>query len=128
MDVRKAGFKGKAHFYAICSQLMRRILVDAARRRSTARHGGGLKRIDLDELPAPANYKDGRLLALDDALNELTKIEPRKARIVELRYFGGLSIAETAAVLKVSEETVNRDWRLARGWLVTEVARQAGRA
>jgi RNA polymerase sigma factor (TIGR02999 family) len=125
VDVRQAGWKGKAHFYAACAQMMRRILVDAARRRSTTRHGGALKRIDLDEIPHPANHKNNRLIALDDALNQLAKTDHRKARIVELRYFGGLTVVETAAVLKVSEETVTRDWRLARAWLVAEVERQS---
>lgn len=126
VDVRKAGWKGKAHFYAACAQIMRRILVDAARRRSTTKHGGGLKRIDLDEIPDPSNPKDSRLIALDDALNQLAESDHRKARIVKLRYFGGLSVGETAAVLKVSEETVTRDWRLARGWLMAEVEKQSG--
>jgi RNA polymerase sigma-70 factor (ECF subfamily) len=126
VDVRKAGWKGKAHFYAACAQMMRRILVDAARRRSSTKHGGGLKRIDLDEIPHPSNHKENRLIALDDALNQLAKTDDRKARIVELRYFGGLTVEETAAVLKVSEETVTRDWRLARGWLVAEVEKQSG--
>ena len=125
VDVRKAGWKGKAHFYAACAQMMRRILVDAARKRSTTKHGGGLKRIDLDEIPHP-RHKENRLIALDNALNQLAKTDDRKARIVELRYFGGLTVEETAAVLKVSEETVTRDWRLARGWLVAEVEKQSG--
>jgi RNA polymerase sigma factor (TIGR02999 family) len=106
--------------------MMRRILVDAARRRSTAKHGGGLRRIDLDEIPHPSNPKDNRLIALDDALNQLAETDHRKARIVELRYFGGLSVEETAAVLKISEETVTRDWRLARGWLMAEVEKESG--
>ena len=126
VDVRKAGWKGKAHFYAACAQMMRRILVDAARRRSSIKHGGGLKRINLDEIPHPNNPKDNRLIALDDALDRLAESDHRKARIVELRYFGGLSVGETAAVLKVSEETVTRDWRLARGWLMAEVEKQSG--
>ena len=121
VDVRKAGWKGKAHFYGACAQIMRRILVDAARKRSAVRHGGGLARTDLSEAPGSAHPKDHRLLALDDALNQLRDADHRKARIVELRYFGGLSVKETAAVLKVSEETVTRDWRLARGWLLIEV-------
>jgi RNA polymerase sigma-70 factor (ECF subfamily) len=123
VDVRKAGWKGKAHFYAACAQIMRRILVDAARRRSTTKHGGGLKRINLREVPASSHHKDSRLIALDDALNQLYEADHRKGRIVELRYFGGLSVIETAAVLKVSEETVTRDWRLARGWLLAEIGR-----
>lgn len=125
VDVHKAGWKGKAHFYAACAQIMRRILVDAARRRSTTKHGGGLKRVALDEIPHPSNPKDNRLIALDEALTQLAESDHRKARIVELRYFGGLSVGETAAVLKVSEETVTRDWRLARGWLVVEIKKQS---
>jgi RNA polymerase sigma-70 factor, ECF subfamily len=125
VDVRKAGWKGKAHFYAACAQIMRRILVDAARRRSAGRHGGDLKRIDLQEVPYLSHNKDSRLIALDDALNQLQQADVRKARVVELRYFGGLSVEETAAVLKVSEETVARDWRLARGWLLSEVGKTA---
>jgi RNA polymerase sigma-70 factor (ECF subfamily) len=123
VDVRKAGWKDKAHFYAVCAQIMRRILVDAARKRSATKHGGGLKRIDSREVPDLSRRKDSRLIALDDALNQLQEADQRKARIVELRYFGGLSVGETAAVLKVSEETVTRDWRLARGWLLAEIGK-----
>ena len=123
VDVRKAGWKGKAHFYGACAQIMRRILVDAARKRSAARHGGGLARAkNLGEVPDAGYPRDDRLIALDDALNQLRQADHRKARIVELRYFGGLSVEETAAVLKVSVETVTRDWRLARGWLLVEVS------
>jgi RNA polymerase sigma factor (TIGR02999 family) len=123
VDVRKADWKDKAHFYSVCAQIMRRILIDAARRRSAVRHGGGLKRINLLEVPYLGHRKDSRLIALDDALNLLQETDHRKARIVELRYFGGLSVGETAAVLKVSEETVTRDWRLARGWLLAEIGK-----
>ena len=121
VDIRKAGWKGKAHFYGACAQIMRRILIDAARKRSSARHGGGLARTSLSEIPDSSQPKDDRLIALDHALKQLQEADRRKARIVELRYFGGLSVQETAAVLKVSEETVTRDWRLARGWLLVEV-------
>jgi RNA polymerase sigma factor (TIGR02999 family) len=123
VDVRKAGWKGKAHFYGACAQIMRRILVDAARKRSAIKHGGGLKGIHLHEVAYLSHPKESRLIALDDALNQLAETDHRKARIVELRYFGGLSVGETAAVLKVSEETVTRDWRLARGWLLAEVGK-----
>src|SRR5580698_6294526 len=92
VDVRKAGWKGKAHFYAACAQIMRRILVDAARKRSAVRHGGGLARANLSEVPYSSHPKDDRLIALDDALNQLREDDHRKARIVELRYFGGLSV------------------------------------
>ncbi len=121
IDVRKVTWKGKAHFFAACAQIMRRILVDAARKRSTTKHGGGLKRINIDEVLYLSNQKDNRLIALDDALNQLQAADSRKAQVIELRYFGGLSVEETAAVLRVSEETVTRDWRLARGWLLSEI-------
>jgi RNA polymerase sigma factor (TIGR02999 family) len=128
IDVQNVAWEGKAHFFAICAQMMRRILVDAARKRAASRHGGGLGRIDLDDVPDLnlSRGSDRRLIALNDALDELSEADPRKAKIVELRYFGGLSVEETAAVLKVSVETVTRDWRLARGWLLLEI-RGAGR-
>src|SRR5580693_10406969 len=115
--------EGKAHFYAICAQMMRRILVDAARKRAASRHGGKLGRIHLDELAhlKLSQDNDRQLIALNDALAELARGDPRKSRVVELRYFGGLNVQDTAAVLKVSEETVTRDWRLARGWLQLQI-------
>jgi RNA polymerase sigma factor (TIGR02999 family) len=123
IDVRMAPLEGKAHFFAICAQMMRRILVDAARKRASTRHGGGLGRIRLDDV-AHLNLSqenDNQLIALNDALDELAKGDPRKARVVELRYFGGLDVQDTAAVLNVSAETVTRDWRLARGWLLLQI-------
>ena len=128
IDVQNVDWEGKAHFFAICAQMMRRILVDAARKRAASKHGGGLGRINLDDAPHLnlSKNSDKRLIALNDALDELTEVDPRKAKVVELRYFGGLSVEETAAVLKVSVETVTRDWRLARGWLLLQI-RGAGR-
>ena len=123
IDVQNVPRHGKAHFFAMCAQIMRRILVDAARKRATAKHGGGLGRIELSEVPDLSVRKDRDLLVLNDALDELKDSDPRKAKIVELRYFGGLSVEETAAVLNVSEGTVTRDWRLARGWLIAEIGR-----
>ena len=123
IDVQNVELEGKAHFFAICAQMMRRILVDAARKRAASRHGGGLGRIHLDDV-AHLNLSqenDKQLIALNDALNELAQGDPRKAKMVELRYFGGLSVEETAAVLKVSMETITRDWRLARGWLLVQI-------
>jgi len=124
IDVQSVALEGKAHFFAISAQMMRRILVDAARKRASLRHGGGLRRIHLDDVAQMdlSRKDDRRLIALNDALDELTKVDPRKARVVELRYFGGLNVPDTAAVLKVSEETVTRDWRLARGWLLTQIS------
>jgi RNA polymerase sigma-70 factor (ECF subfamily) len=123
IDVQNVAVEGKAHFFAICAQMMRRILVDAARKRAASKHGGGRGRIHLDDV-AHLNLSqenDKQLIALNDALDELAKGDPRKARIVELRYFGGLNVQDTAAMLKVSEETVTRDWRLARGWLLLQI-------
>jgi RNA polymerase sigma-70 factor (ECF subfamily) len=125
IDVESVAFDGKAHFYAICAQMMRRILVDAARRRAASRHGGGLGRVDLDDVARfdLSRNSDQQLVRLNDALDELASADPRKAKLVELRYFGGLSVQETAAVLGVSVETVTRDWRLARGWLSLQIER-----
>ena len=124
VDVQNVALEGKVHFFAICAQMMRRILVDAARKRAASRHGGGRGRIHLDDV-AHLNLNqenDKRLIALNDALDELAQGDPRKAKVVELRYFGGLNVEDTAAVLKVSEETVTRDWRLARGWLLVQIS------
>jgi RNA polymerase sigma-70 factor, ECF subfamily len=121
IDVQNVDWKGRAHFFAICAQMMRRILVDAARKRVSSKHGGGVGRIDLDEAFVLADEKDTQLIALNDALDELNESDARKAKVVELRYFGGLSVEETAAMLSVSVETVTRDWRLARGWLLSQI-------
>ena len=123
IDVQNVALEGKAHFFAICAQMMRRILVDAARKRAASKHGGGLGRIHLDDV-AHLNLSqenDKRLISLSDALDELARADPRRAKMVELRTFGGLSVEETAAVLKVSPETVTRDWRLARSWLLLQI-------
>jgi RNA polymerase sigma factor (TIGR02999 family) len=122
IDVRQVDWKTRAHFFAACAQIMRRILVDTARKRSAYKHGGGLERIDVEDAFCVSATRDQRLIALDDALKELQEVDERKARIVELRYFGGLSVEETAVALRVSVETVTRDWRLARGWLWTQVS------
>lgn len=131
--IRLAGTKGldwqdRAHFFAVAAQMMRRILVDAARARGAAKRQGGAHRITFDEGIAISAKQDGNLLALDDALAALAKLDPRKARVVELRFFGGLSVEEAAEVLKISPESVRRDWRLAKPWLAREVARGDGHA
>jgi RNA polymerase sigma factor (TIGR02999 family) len=123
IDVKNVQWQGRDHFFAICAQIMRRILVDAARKRRAAKHGGGLGRIDLDEISDLTCQSDKQLIGLSDALDQMKISDPRKAQIVELRYFGGMSVEETAAIVKVSVETVTRDWRLARGWLLAELSK-----
>ncbi len=116
----------RVHFFALSAQLMRRILVDAARARAASKRGGGaapLERasaVDLDQIPT-VDVNASTLCALDDALERLTRIDPRRAHVVELRFFGGLSVEETAEVLQVSAQTVMRDWRLVRAWLAREL-------
>ena len=119
-------FQDRVRFFALSAQLMRRILVDAARARGAAKRGGAATRVehasvDLDQVAA-FESNTGSLCALDDALADLTRIDPRRAKVVELRFFGGLSVDETAAVLEVSPQTVMRDWRLARAWLSRELS------
>ncbi len=115
-------FENRSHFLAICSQLMRQILVEYARGRRAAKREGGFK-VTLDEALVPANTRNVDLVLLDDALNELEKLDQQQSRIVELRYFGGLSIEETSEVLKVSPATVKRDWATARAWLLHQIKR-----
>jgi len=117
--------ESRGHFFALASQLMREILVDYARSRRAAKRDGG-ERLTLDEAAELAGSKGVDLLALDDALNELAKMNPRQSRIVELKFFGGLSIVEVAEVLGVSSATVERDWAVARAWLFREINRTAG--
>ena len=121
--VRSGGIQceNRAHFLALCSQIIRRILVDHARRRGFAKRGGKAVRISLDEMLLAADGRGVELLALDRALDELATIDARKYRLVELRYFGGLSIEETAAVLNVSIDTAKRDWRMAKAWLISQL-------
>jgi RNA polymerase sigma-70 factor, ECF subfamily len=117
-------WQDRAHFFAVSAQIMRRILVDAARAKQYEKRGGGVARVALDEGCDVGTERGRKLVALDDALNTLAQTDPRKAQVVEMRYFGGLSVEETAAVLQVSVETVMRDWRLAKSWLAREIARR----
>ncbi len=121
--VRAGGIpcENRVHFLALCSQIMRRILVDHARRRGFAKRGGDTLRVPLDEVLLMAEARGIEVLALDEALEALARIDSRKSRVVEMRYFGGLSIEETAEVLEVSLDTVKRDWRMARAWLIAEL-------
>ena len=125
IDVANVDWQHRAHFYAISAQIMRHILLDRARRRVAAKRGGALRRVMLEELPDPGSGRARELIALDDALQALAGMDPRKAKVVELRFFGGLSVEEAAEVLKVSPDTVMRDWRLARAWLLAELSGRA---
>jgi len=120
-DQKKTHWQNRAHFFAIAAQLMRRILVDHARSFHAAKRGGGIDRIPLDEAVLLSPGPSLNLVALDDALKKLHEIDSRKSQIVELRYFGGLSVDETAEVLRVSAITVMRDWSLAKAWLHREI-------
>lgn len=122
IDCRRMNWQDRVHFFAVSAQLMRRILVDFARSRGCQKRGGGALHISLDEAPSVCQEADPDLLALDDALKALAAVDERKSKLVELRFFGGLSIEETAEVLKVSPETVVRDWRLAKIWLLRELS------
>lgn len=122
VDSSRVRWQNRAHFFAVSSQLMRRILVDFARSRQYAKRGGKAPRLSLDEV-AIVSDDCAELAALDDALNALAALDPRKCQVVELRFFGGLSVEETSEVLKVSAETVMRDWRLAKVWLRRELRR-----
>ncbi len=122
VKVKDARWQDRAHFFALCAQLMRRILVDHARARLCARRGGGAQRVSLDDALLVSEERSPTLVALDDALNALSKLDPRQGRVVELRFFGGLSVEDAAAVLKISPDSVKRDWRLAKAWLMREVS------
>ena len=124
--VRAGGIlcENRTHFLALCSQIMRRILVDHARRRGFAKRGGDALHVALDDALVAAQERGVEVLALDEALHALARIDRRKSRVVELRYFGGLNIEETAEVLGMSVDTVKRDWRMARAWLLAELTRK----
>jgi RNA polymerase sigma factor (TIGR02999 family) len=122
VDFREISWQNRAYFFGVCARLMRQILVDFARSRRRLKRGGEAPQVSLDEALVLSREAPTNLLALDEALNALTALEPRKSRVVELRFFGGLSVEETAEVLRVSQETVLRDWRLAKSWLLREMS------
>jgi len=124
VDIEKMDWQDRAHFFAVSATLMRRILLDRARKRLAGKRGGKAQALNLDEALDVFSGKDRELIALDDALQVLAKADPRKAQIVELRFFGGLSVQETAAVIQMSNETVMRDWKIARAWLLSELSGQ----
>ena len=120
-EYRRMQWQDRVHFFAVSAQVMRRILVDHARRRNP-RRGHGITHVTFDEAAQVGGKRPGDLVALDDAMTALARLDPRKARVVELRYFGGLSVDETAEVLKISQVTVMRDWSTAKAWLYRELA------
>ena len=122
VDSSQVRWQNRAHFFAVSSQLMRRILVDFARSRNYLKRGGDAVQVSLDKVLAITPEQDLDVVALDEALNALAAIDERKGRVVELRFFGGLNIEETAEVLKVSPDTVMRDWRLAKVWLLRQLS------
>jgi RNA polymerase sigma-70 factor, ECF subfamily len=126
VDFQHVDWQNRAHFFGICAQLMRRILVDFARERCTQKRGGEIARLALDEELFVTQEPEPDLVALDDALKALATMDERKSRVVELRFFGGLDVRETAEVLRVSVETVMRDWKLAKAWLFRELNRESG--
>jgi RNA polymerase sigma-70 factor, ECF subfamily len=122
VEYNRMRWQDRAHFFAVSAQLMRRILIDYSRRNNQSR-GAGFQHISLEEVGVPATSGDPNLIALDDALNTLQQFDPRKAKVVELRFFGGLSVEEAAEVLKVSPITIMRDWNNAKAWLYRELAK-----
>jgi RNA polymerase sigma-70 factor (ECF subfamily) len=125
IDVRQVKWQDRAHFFAMSSRLMRRILVDFARSKGYRKRGGGAQKVSFDEALVVATAPSQDLVALDDALNALAAFDGRKAQVVEMRFFGGLSVEETAEALNVSVDTVMRDWKLAKAWLLRELKQSA---
>jgi len=116
-DQREVNWQNRAHFFAATAQVMRHILIDHARRRRYAKHGGEVRQVPIEDAAGMSLQRADELIALEEALDELAKLDPRKSQVVELRYFGGLSLEETAEVLEISLMTVRRDWRAAKAWL-----------
>lgn len=124
IDARRVRWQNRAHFYGLAARLMRRILVDYSRDRNYQKRGGGAHQVTFDERLALTPGADPDLLALDEALNELAEVDERKAQVVEMRFFGGLTEKEVALALSVSPETARRDWRLAKSWLLRRLSQQ----
>jgi RNA polymerase sigma factor (TIGR02999 family) len=123
IDARRVAWQNRAHFFAISAKLMRRILVDSARSRNYFKRGGGVLNVSLDEALTLSAERDQELVTLDEALNSLLLMDARKGQVVELRFFGGLSVEETAEVLKVSADTIRRDWKFAKVFLAREISK-----
>lgn len=122
VEQRSVTWANRAHFFGIAAQIMRRVLIDYARRYEYAKRGGGAQRVSLEETALVARERAKELIALDEALERLAQMDPRRSRVVELRFFGGMANEEIAAVLKISENTVTRDWNMARAWIYKELA------
>ena len=125
LKIDNVDWNDRGHFFAVAAQLMRRILVDMARAGGAVKRGGRDQRVDdvvLDQLPAPGTDRAAELLAVDEALDRLTEIDPRRARVVELRVFAGLTHEEIAEILRISQQSVMRDWRLAKAWMLRELS------
>jgi RNA polymerase sigma factor (TIGR02999 family) len=128
VDVQQMNWQNRAHFLAMAARLMRRILVDHARSKGSDKRGGGAAKITFDDALALSDEPGRDLVALDDALQTLATLDERKSHMIELRFFGGLSVEETASVLRVSPDTVKRDWRFAKAWLMRELRGEEGKA
>src|ERR1700687_2282560 len=124
-DLKEVDWQNRAHFFALCARQMRRILTDQARARQSHKRGRGAQPISLDAAPIVSRQPQREVLAIDDALKTLAKVDSRKSQVVELRFFGGLNVEETAEVLKVSPDTVVRDWKLAKAWLLRELSQES---
>jgi RNA polymerase sigma-70 factor, ECF subfamily len=124
VDVDNIDWQNRSHFYGICARLMRRILIDFARSRNYQKRGGRFPHIEIEDAATVSVVVGSEILAVDEALQQLANLDARKAEVVELRFFGGLTVEETAAVQRVSQETVMRDWKLAKAWLQRELSRE----
>jgi RNA polymerase sigma factor (TIGR02999 family) len=125
VDANDIDWQNRAHFYGLCARLMRRILVDFARSRNYQKRGGQSPHIELEEAATVSAVVGSELLAVEEALKQLAAVDSRKSEVVELRFFGGLTVEETATALRVSPETVMRDWKLAKAWLLRELSHEA---
>lgn len=125
VDQRNVHWANRSHFFAISAQIMRRILIDHARRHAYAKRGGGAQQVSLEEVAAIVPEQGREMLRLDEALKSLAEMDPRRSQVVELRYFGGLNNEEIAGVLHISENTVTRDWNMARAWLYQQLSENA---
>jgi RNA polymerase sigma-70 factor, ECF subfamily len=126
VDIQQVSWQNRAHFFAISARMMRRILTDFARSRNYLKRGGDVKHVSFDEAMVVSRQADAEVVAIDDALHEFARIDARKSQVVELRFFGGLSVEETAEVLKISPETVMRDWKFAKAWLLRALSGEKG--